>query len=138
MIDTIVELLLQVIIEKSDRRYTPLLEDILSATTPIAMYFVAAFGAATLQLFSLTKGRESTQPFLRKYFPMKSNAFYNWTDLVIVVFLGAFIGMLYFGPETAQQAFGAGLGWVGVLTTMTTQTHKSIEQAQPPEELGHD
>ena len=138
MVEIIAELLLQLFIEPSDSRYVRWLENILGATVDVGLYLITVLGAASLQLFALSKGGDSAQSFLRKHFPTRSDGFYVWTDLAIVVFFGAYIGKLVFDPETARQAFGAGLGWVGAVTALAEKTVTPVADVQPPEEPSHD
>lgn len=38
-------------------------------------------------------------------------------ELLCFIFMGVFVGMLFTEPSNVRQAFSAGLGWTGLLTT---------------------
>jgi hypothetical protein len=96
----------------------------------LLLYSVTLFGAAAMQVFSLNKGFEGTVPFLKQITKKKrSAAFYARTDFFLTVFLGSFLGYVFFAPDNAQKALAAGLGWVAsvnlFLSRMRNNDHEN-------------
>ena len=82
-----------------------------------AVTFVSAL---VMELLSVRKDFAGTQPFLRRAFPTASEEAIFRADVILVVFIGTFIGMVFFQPQTMAQALSAGFGWVGVLKVLSS------------------
>jgi hypothetical protein len=87
----------------------------------VLFYLTTLFGAIAMYVFALSKGFDGAIPFLKKFFPQKSEAFYNRADFVIVIFAGSIIGTICFSPQNSLQALAAGFGWVGAVNVLMTQ-----------------
>ncbi len=83
-------------------------------------YAVTLFGSMAMYVFSLNKGFNGAGDFLRRFFPGKSDVFYDRLDFVLVVVFGSIIGSIFFSPQTAFGALAAGFGWVGAANTLLT------------------
>ena len=86
--------------------------------TAIVYYVTTLFGAASMYVFSQLKGFEGAIPLLKRFFPHRSEVFYNWADFCIVILIGSTIGAIVFTPTTLLQALSAGFGWVGVFNIL--------------------
>ena len=88
-------------------------------TAPEQQRFLATLaGAAGMHIFSLTKGFQGAEAWLRRMWPTKSDAWYARADFVCVVVFGTVVGQAFFGPDTVPKALAAGLGWVGAANIM--------------------
>ena len=74
-------------------------------------YLTTLFGSAAMYIFSLNKGFEGSTKFLKKFFPGKSQVFYDRLDFFIVVLAGSMIGTIFFNPDSTLEALAAGFGW---------------------------
>lgn len=82
----------------------------------IIVYLATLFAAMVLYIVTLGSGiQKKFEAFLKGFFPDHSDLFYFRWCFICVVMVGSLIGVVLFNPQTIQQAFGAGLGWVGVL-----------------------
>jgi hypothetical protein len=73
-----------------------------------------------MYVFSLQKGFKGAGTFLRKFFPGKSDIFYDRMDFCLVVMFGSIIGTIFFSPQSSFAALAAGFGWVGAVNTLLT------------------
>lgn len=83
-------------------------------------YLTTLFGATAMYVFALNKGFEGAIPFLRRFFPNRTDTFYNRVDFFIVILAGSIIGTISFSPQSTLQALAAGFGWVGAMNVLMT------------------
>lgn len=81
-------------------------------------FLVTLFGATAMYVFSLQKGFKGAGMFLRRFFPGKSEIFYDRMDFCLVVMFGSVIGTIFFAPQSSFAALAAGFGWVGATNTL--------------------
>ena len=67
------------------------------------------------------RGFEGATPFLKRFFPNRSDVFYFRADVVVTVAAGSVLGLVVFQPANYFAAVAAGTGWVGTLNTFTKQ-----------------
>ncbi|MBD3340232.1 MAG: hypothetical protein GF353_14055 [Candidatus Lokiarchaeota archaeon] len=82
------------------------------------LYLTTLFGSAAMYIFSLNQGFEGSTKFLKRFFPNKSDIFYNRLDFFIVVLAGSIIGTIFFSPDSTLEALAAGFGWVGAINVL--------------------
>ena len=85
---------------------------------PSLHFTITLFGAVAMYVFSLKKGMEGAIPFLKKFFPGKSQVFYDRTDFFLVSIAGSVIGTIFFAPASTMEALAAGFGWVGAVNVL--------------------
>lgn len=109
------------------------MSEILESLLPNAiLYFVTLFGAAAMQVFSLNKGFEGTVPFLKRITSKRrSAAFYARMDFFLTVFLGSFLGFIFFAPDNAQKALASGLGWVASVNVFLNRIEPPPDDNSP-------
>jgi hypothetical protein len=115
-----------------------MIEDLLTKlATPVLrfviLYGISLLGAALMSIFSMNKGFPGSISFLRAVFPQKSKRFYLLLDFILVTIFGSFVGTILFNPNTAFQAFCAGIGWIGALNVVASRASGDQEPPAPPE-----
>lgn len=104
-----------------------------SIAPQVVLFCVTLFGSAAMQVFSLNKGFQGTVPFLRKITAKRrSSVFYARMDFFLTVFLGSFIGFVFFSPDTAQKALAAGLGWVASVNVFLNRIESANHDDHTP------
>jgi hypothetical protein len=88
---------------------------------PILYYFITLLGVAATYVFSIHRGFERSVVFLKQLCPGRSNVFYRWCDLILVLSFGSLIGTIFFTPSSILEAFAAGVGWTGAFNTLMSQ-----------------
>lgn len=83
-----------------------------------------------MYVFSLNKGLPVATPVIKRLFRDKSEAFYDWSDLLVVVVFGSIIGSIVFHPQSALPALAAGFGWVGAVSTLVSQRPPEVGGAK--------
>jgi sterol desaturase/sphingolipid hydroxylase (fatty acid hydroxylase superfamily) len=98
----------------------------------LILYAVAAIGAGIPYLFISKDGQENSSLIrrLKKLFPNKSKSFYPVTELIITVFIGGLAGLILAEANTIRQAFISGLGWFGLVTTVSSSTGNQSAQSE--------
>jgi hypothetical protein len=86
----------------------------------VLFYLTTLFGATAMYVFALNKGFQGSVPFLKGFFPGRSETFYNRVDFFIVILAGSIIGTISFSPSSSLQALAAGFGWVGAMNVLMT------------------
>jgi hypothetical protein len=62
--------------------------------------------------------------------PGRSDTFYYRCDFALMSLLGGLIGYIWFAPQDAQKALGAGLGWTAALNVAATNQPRT--RTRPP------
>jgi hypothetical protein len=94
-----------------------------------SFFLITLFGATAMYVFSLQKGFKGAGLFLRRFFPGKSEIFYDRMDFLLVVMFGSVIGTIFFWPGSAIAALAAGFGWVGATNTLLSAHHPAGSRA---------
>ena len=99
----------------------------------LGLYIVTLFGSLSMYVFSLNKGLPVATPVIKKLFRNRSESFYDWSDLLVVVVFGSIIGSIVFHPQSALPALAAGFGWVGAVSTLVSQRPHELGSATQQE-----
>ena len=81
-------------------------------------YLITLFGATAMYVFSLNRGFDGAVYFLKRFFPGRSDAFYDRVDFLVVILSGSIVGTVFFSPDNALEALAAGFGWVGAMNVL--------------------
>lgn len=92
-------------------------------------FFLAWFGAISGHLLSLySKDFQGTQPFLRKMFPNKTDAFYVRVDFILLPLIGTVLSITLLEPSNMKSAVFAGLSWSGSLVALLNDKKEKVEK----------
>jgi hypothetical protein len=96
----------------------------LTTLQELRLYIVTFFGAGAMYMFQLHKGFDGAKPFLRSFFPSRTEVYYIRVDFFLVTVVGSIIGSILYQPQQLYQALAAGFGWVGALQILLS--HKGM------------
>lgn len=93
-------------------------------TINVAEFFITVLGSLIMYLIAEGKNFPGIQIKIKQLYPSMSDEKVSRLDFIFMVFVGAFIGTIFFQPHNPITALAAGLGWVGALNmfTSTSQT----------------
>lgn len=88
---------------------------------PYLLYACIACGAFLLWSRLARQGRQvvGLSHFLELY--ISREGFRNGLEPLLFIGIGTFVAAMVFAPATGPQAFAAGLGWTGLLSSTPTQ-----------------
>jgi hypothetical protein len=82
-------------------------------------HLVSWYGAICGHILSLySEGFAGCQPFLRKIFPNKTDAFYVRVDFLLLPFIGTLLSIVLLEPDDVKSALVSGLSWSGALMAL--------------------
>jgi len=97
--------------------------------TDLDHYLVALVGVLLLHIFAPASADAATaRPFLEKWFEDRSDRFYFRANIILTVFLGAAIAVIYFQPDSTYKALFAGVGWGAAISWLVSRAQDAEAQ----------
>jgi hypothetical protein len=62
----------------------------------LGCYCVTLFGSLTMYVLSLNNRMPVSSPVMRRLFPKRTEVSYDWSDFIVVVFVGSIVGTVVF------------------------------------------
>ena len=85
-------------------------------------------GSICAHLLSLNaEGFKGTIPFMKRFFPSKSETFYFRIDSVVLPVIGALLACILLEPKGLKAAVFAGMSWSGALIAFLKRNNKTDE-----------
>lgn len=107
--------------------YIRFLIDHMSIFQPVWFFCVTLFGAAITQLLSFKLDTVGAIPFLKKFWPNKTDLWYYRWNCIILVVVGSLLAFIILEPDTLKASLCAGLTWCGTLQSigLTLKTNEN-------------
>ena len=95
---------------------------------PIYFILVVYMGSICAHMLSLNaEGFKGTIPFLKRFFPNKSETLYFRIDSIVLPIIGTALACILLEPGSLKASLFAGMSWSGALIALLKKNNKTDE-----------